>query len=68
MVFKMNMHSINRREFGAAALALALPARSLRGATSLDETLKASLQKRGIPAAAAIVANADHITYSGAWG
>lgn len=62
------MQSITRRQFGATTLALALPSRALRGAPSLDETLRVNLQKRGIPAAAAIVANADHVTYSGAFG
>lgn len=59
---------MNRREFGAAALALGFPSRALRAATNLDETIETNLQKRGIPEAAAIVANADRIAYSGAWG
>ena len=64
---------LSRRQFGAAALAIASPARRLFGAPSLDQKklddiLRASLQKRGIPAATAIVADANRVTYSGAFG
>ncbi len=67
------MTSITRRQFGAAALALAAPSRNLWAATNiapakLDDALRSSLQKRGIPTATAIVANADHVTYSGVFG
>jgi CubicO group peptidase (beta-lactamase class C family) len=67
------MTSITRRQFGAAALALAASTRKLGAATGIDTTklddiLRSSLQKRGIPAATAIVANADHVTYSGVFG
>ncbi len=55
------------------ALAFAAPSRKLWAAPSivpakLDDTLRSSLQKRGIPTATAIVANTDHVIYSGAFG
>lgn len=62
------MLSLNRRQFSAAALAFASPARRLFAAPNIDEALRSSLQKRGIPGAVAIVANAGSITYSGAFG
>ena len=62
------MRSITRRQFGAAAVALAAPARKLLAASSLDDSLKSSLQRRGIPCASMIAGNADHITYSGSFG
>jgi methyl acetate hydrolase len=67
------MPSINRRQFGAVALAFAAPGRRLWAATNLDsarldDALRSSLQKRGIPTATAIVANTDHVTYSGSFG
>jgi CubicO group peptidase (beta-lactamase class C family) len=68
------MTSITRRQFSAASLALAAGARKITGASAnldsakLDDVLRSSLQKRGIPTATAIVANADHVTYSGAFG
>jgi CubicO group peptidase (beta-lactamase class C family) len=43
--------------------------RGLFGASSSpEETLKAGVQRRKIPAAVAMVATADHVTYSGAFG
>jgi methyl acetate hydrolase len=62
------MTPITRRQFNAAALAFAAPARKLWAAANIDEVLRSSLQKRGIPTATAIVANADHVTYSGVFG
>jgi methyl acetate hydrolase len=67
------MISINRRQFGAMAVAFAAPSRKLWAAPSLDsakldDTLRSSLQKHGIPIATAIVANTDHVVYSGAFG
>jgi methyl acetate hydrolase len=65
------MPSLSRRQFSATALAFASPARRLFAASnsaSIAETLRAGLEKRGIPCATAIVANAGSITYSGAFG
>jgi methyl acetate hydrolase len=63
------MSSITRRDFGGTlALALATPARNLFATTGLDETLRASMTRRKIPAMVAMVATPDKITYSGAFG
>src|SRR5580658_655340 len=62
------MTPITRRQFSAAALAFAAPARKLWAATNIDDVLRSSLQKRGIPTATAMVANADHVTYTGVFG
>lgn len=59
---------ISRREFGGAVLALGAGARKLWSAPGLDETLRESLQRRKIPAVAAMLATADQTTYSGAFG
>jgi methyl acetate hydrolase len=64
------MTHINRRDFGGSiALAVAAPALNLFANTNgLDETLRASMTRRKIPAVVAMVATADKITYSGAFG
>ncbi|HEY1239822.1 MAG TPA: serine hydrolase domain-containing protein [Bryobacteraceae bacterium] len=62
------MSIISRREFGGAVLALGAGARKLWSASGLDETLRDSMQRRKIPAVAAMVATADKTTYSGAFG
>jgi methyl acetate hydrolase len=62
------MNTITRRQFGGAALVLGAQTRKLWGATGIDETLRAGLQKRRIPAAVAMVATADKTTYTGAFG
>jgi len=62
------MPELSRREFGGALLALSAVPRSLYGATGIDATLHASMEKRKIPCAVGMVATADHITYSGAVG
>jgi CubicO group peptidase (beta-lactamase class C family) len=59
---------INRREFGGALLALSTRAGALWAATGLDETLRESMQRRKIPAVAAMVATAEKTTYAGAFG
>lgn len=59
---------INRREFGGALVVLGAQTRNLRGASGIDETLRAGLQKRKIPAAVAMVATAEKTTYTGAFG
>jgi methyl acetate hydrolase len=63
------MFAINRREFGGALLAFAAARpRNLWGGTGIDQTLRAALDQRKIPAATAMVASGDRITYSGAFG
>jgi CubicO group peptidase (beta-lactamase class C family) len=59
---------ITRRELGG--LLLAAGARPLRlfGAASLDETLSGGIKQRKIPAVTAVVASADKILYTGAFG
>lgn len=64
----VNMSLINRREFGGAALALGVQTGNLSGAAGLDETLRAALKQRRIPAAVAMVATAGKTTYTGAFG
>ena len=62
------MPTITRREFSQLALALGASARGLRGAISIDDTLRTGIQRRNIPAVTAMVANAGKITYQGAFG
>ena len=66
------MLSLTRRQFSAAALGLVSPAGRLLGATAnttgIAEALRSGVEKRGIPCAAAIVANANNVIYSGAFG
>jgi methyl acetate hydrolase len=61
------MH-ITRREFVLAAAGLGLQARKLGAAASLDDVLRTGIQRRKIPAVAAMVATAEKITYQGAFG
>jgi CubicO group peptidase (beta-lactamase class C family) len=49
-------------------LALGAGPRALSGAAGLDDTLRAGLNQRNIPAAAAMVATPGNITYSGTFG
>jgi CubicO group peptidase (beta-lactamase class C family) len=62
------MNHINRREFAWTAAALALQARLPGAVTPLDDVLRTGIQRRKIPAVAAMVATADKITYQGAFG
>ena len=62
------MFTLNRREFGGIALALSTQAGNLRAATAIDEGLHAAVTRRKIPAAVAMVATAEKITYAGAIG
>src|SRR5579864_727862 len=62
------MSPITRRDFGAIALALGAHTRRLTAATSLDDLLRTGIERRKIPAVAAMVATADKITYQGAFG
>jgi methyl acetate hydrolase len=61
------MH-ITRREFGLAAVGLGLQIRKLGAATGLDDILRTGIQRRTIPAVAAMVATAEKIKYQGAFG
>src|SRR6516164_5015139 len=57
---------LTRRQFNASVLAAAAP--RLFGATSIDDTLRQGIASRKIPCAAAMVASADKIIYSGGFG
>jgi CubicO group peptidase (beta-lactamase class C family) len=59
---------ITRREFGFAAFGLSLQVRKLGAATNLDDILRTGIQRRRIPAVAAMVATPEKITYKGAFG
>ena len=64
--------NINRREFGGMIAALAGSATTLAGATGdsaeVDDVLRSGIAKRKIPVAVGMVANANKILYSGAFG
>ena len=62
------MPNINRREFGGALLALSAIPHNLRGATGIDQALRAALAQHKVPTAVGMVATADKTTYSGAFG
>ena len=61
------MHKINRRDFTAMALTLAAR-RSLSAAAGIEETLRAGVETRHIPAAVAAVAGPEKTIYTGAFG
>src|SRR5580692_566691 len=64
-----NLTNLNRRDFSRMALAFGAAARGLRGATtSIDDTLRTGIERRHIPAVAAMAATAGKITYQGAFG
>jgi methyl acetate hydrolase len=65
---KDSMSSISRREFGGVMLTLGAGAEIASGAGGIDETLRASVKRRRIPAAVAMVATAESTTYTGAFG
>jgi CubicO group peptidase (beta-lactamase class C family) len=60
------MLNITRRQFSAGLLAAATP--RLFGATSIDDTLRQGIARRKIPCVTAMVASADKIIYTGAFG
>src|SRR6185503_7027879 len=62
------MSAINRRDFGGIALALGAQAKNLMGATGLDQTFRAAVDRRKIPMAVAMAATADKILFAGAHG
>jgi|KBSSwiStaDraftv2_1062776.scaffolds.fasta_scaffold00967_4 CubicO group peptidase (beta-lactamase class C family) len=60
---------MNRRQFCGTFVVLGAHARHLFGAgPSMDETLRAALERRKIPAVVAAAATANDITYAGAFG
>ena len=59
---------MTRREFAAVMFAIGVQARKAAGATSLDDVLRTGIQRRQIPAVAAMVATSGRITYQGAFG
>ena len=61
------MTSINRREFAALALTIATRARA-GVADPLGDALRESMNRRLIPAVAAVVATSDKTLWSGAYG
>src|SRR5215471_12282281 len=63
-----DMMTITRREFAWTAAALALTARSVSAATNLDDILRTGIQRRKIPAVAAMVATRNKIIYQAAFG
>lgn len=66
------MKAISRREFSALGLALAAPSKSLFAAparaSKIDATIRDGMTRRKIPTVVAMVATADKVTYSGAFG
>jgi len=62
------MPTITRRELGGLLVAAGVRPRRLFGAASIEETLRNSVRQRKIPALTAMVATADKITYTGAFG
>src|SRR5882762_1674745 len=63
------MTTLRRRDFNAALLMGAASARSLFGlSSSIKDTLQSGVERHKIPSAVAMVATADGITYTGAFG
>lgn len=62
------MSLINRREFGSALAVLGAQAGRLWSAPGIGETLRESMERRKIPAVAAMVATAEKTTFAGAFG
>lgn len=62
------MQNLTRRELAGLLLAAGVRPQRLCGATSIDETLRSGIRQRKIPAVAAVVATADKVTYTGAFG
>jgi methyl acetate hydrolase len=62
------MSPLNRRQFAAAMAALATQTKSRADTPGLDETLRAGLKQRKIPAAVAMVATPARTTFTGVYG
>jgi methyl acetate hydrolase len=62
------MSEINRRDFGGIALVLSAQAETLLGATGIDQTLRASIERTKIPVVVAMAATVEKTIFSGAYG
>ena len=62
------MLSLTRRDFGGLLLAAGTRPQRLFGASNLDDTLRAAVERRKIPAMAVMVAGPDKTIYTGAFG
>jgi CubicO group peptidase (beta-lactamase class C family) len=62
------MLSLTRRQFGGLVVALGSQTRRLAGAAGVGDALREGLERRKIPALAAMVATADKTIYVGAFG
>lgn len=63
------MTTMRRRDFNTALLMGVASARSLFGLSSaIEDALKSGVERHKIPATVAMVAGADRVTYSGAFG
>ena len=62
------MPTIDRRKFGTLALSLLAPAGKASPPAALNDSLRKSATTRKIPAVAAMVATADRVVWSGAFG
>src|SRR5271170_4045134 len=63
------MPEMNRRQFGGALLLAGTAMRTSRGASAeIGGVLESSLQQHKIPAAVALAATSEKITYTGAFG
>src|SRR5580704_9428712 len=68
MWYSKSMTTIRRRDFTAALLVAGASAPKLFAAPTIDQTLKTGLERRKIPSCTAMVATADRVTYTGAFG
>jgi len=59
---------IHRREFVSLTVALSAVPRRLRAVSSIDETLRAGIARRKIPAVVGMAASESKVLYSGAFG
>lgn len=62
------MFTLDRRQFAATLAGLAAGSGKLFAGAGIDESLRRGLERRKIPAAVAMVANADQTIYVGAHG
>ena len=63
------MATLSRRDFNTALLVAAASARSLFGlSSSIEDTLRMGVERHKIPAAVAMVATSDRVTYTAAFG
>lgn len=62
------MSLLTRRQFGGTVILASTGVSKLWSAAGISETLRDSMQRRKIPAVAAMAATADKTTYAGAFG